>query len=65
MAERYDPTFQLGHYPLPKLVVEFIKCKRHGRFDKAQLIEKLGETYPVFQAVDCLSRYMPSWRRRS
>jgi len=52
----YDPTFQLRHYPLPKLVVECIKCKRRGRFDKIQMIEKLGETYPAFQAVDRLTR---------
>jgi hypothetical protein len=51
-----DPTFQLRHYPLPKLAVECIKCGRKGRFDKAQLIEKLGETYPVYQAVDRLTQ---------
>jgi hypothetical protein len=55
MAERYDRTFQLRHYPLPKLVVECIKCKRQGRFDKAQLVEKFGETYPVYQAVGRLT----------
>jgi hypothetical protein len=52
MPTDYDPTFQLRHYPLPKLVVRCIKCERQGRFGKAQLIEKLGETYPVYQAVD-------------
>jgi hypothetical protein len=56
MAERYDQTFQLRHYPLPKLVVECLKCKRQGRFDKGQLIGKLGETYPVHQAVDRLTK---------
>jgi hypothetical protein len=54
---RYDRTFQLRQYPLPKLVVECIKCNRKGRFDKARLIEKLGETYPVDQAVDRLTRH--------
>jgi hypothetical protein len=56
MSKTYDRTFQLRHYPLPKLVVECIKCTRQGRFDKAQLIEKLGETYPVYQAVDRLTK---------
>jgi hypothetical protein len=55
MPKAVDPTFQLRHYPLPKLVVECIKCKRQGRFDKAQLIEKLGETYPVHQPIDRLT----------
>ena len=54
MPKAADPTFQLGHYPLPKLTVECIKRGRQGRFDKAQLVEKLGETYPVDQAVDRL-----------
>jgi len=56
MSQAYDRTFQLRHYPLPKLVIECIKCRRTGRFDVAQLIEKLGETYPVYQAVDRLTR---------
>jgi hypothetical protein len=56
MAERYDRTFQLRQYPLPKLVVECIKYKRTGRFDRVQLIEKLGETYPVHDAVDRLTK---------
>jgi hypothetical protein len=55
MPKTYDRTFQLRHYPLPKLVVECIKCGRKSRFDKAQLIEKLGETYPVHQAKDRLT----------
>ncbi|WP_404289659.1 hypothetical protein ACD578_25655 [Microvirga sp. RSM25] len=49
--ERYDRTSQLRHCALPKLVVECIKCRRRGRFDKARLIEKLGETYSVYQVV--------------
>jgi hypothetical protein len=56
MPKTYDRTFQLRHYPLPKLVVECIKCKRQSRFDVAQLIEKLGETYPVHQAKDRLTQ---------
>ena len=56
MPKAADPTFQLGHYPLPKLTVGCIKRGRQGRFDKAQLVEKLGETYPVHQAVDRLTR---------
>jgi hypothetical protein len=56
MPKDYDRTFHLRHYPLPKLVVECIKCKRKGRFDVPQLIEKLGETYPVYQAVDRLTQ---------
>jgi hypothetical protein len=52
IAARYDRTFQLRHYPLPKLVGECLKCGRKGRFDKARLIDKLGEIYPVHQAVD-------------
>jgi hypothetical protein len=56
MPKTYDRTFQLRHYPLPKLVVECIKCGRQGRFVVAQLIEKLGETYPVYQANDRLAQ---------
>jgi hypothetical protein len=56
MPKTYDRTFHLRYYTLPKLVVECIKCKRQGRFDKAQLIEKLGDTYPVYQAVNRLTQ---------
>jgi hypothetical protein len=56
MPKTYDRTFQLRHYPLPKLMVGCIKCNRTGRFDMAKLIEKVGETYPVNQAVDRLTR---------
>lgn len=54
MPETYERTCQIGHYPLPRLVVECNKCKCLKRFDKTQLIEKLGEDYPVMQAVDRL-----------
>jgi hypothetical protein len=56
MPKAHDPTFQLRHCPLPKLVVDCIKCGRNGRFDKAQLVQKLGNTYPVHQAVDRVTR---------
>jgi hypothetical protein len=56
MPKAHDPTFELRHYPLPKLAVECITYGRTGRFDKAQLAEKFGETYPIHQTVDRLSR---------
>jgi hypothetical protein len=56
MPKDYDRTFHLRHYPLPKLVAECIKCGRKGRFDLAQLIEKLRATYPVHQAKDRLTK---------
>ncbi|MPR12357.1 hypothetical protein [Microvirga tunisiensis] len=52
MSKAYARTFQLRHYPRPQVLVECTKCKRQGRFDKAQLIEELGGTYPLFQAVN-------------
>ena len=56
MAERYNPTFQLRYYSFPKLVVECLKSRRQGQFGREQLVEKLGETYPVCQAVDRLTK---------
>jgi hypothetical protein len=55
MAKAIDQTFQLRLYPLPKIVVRCIKCGRQAQFDRTQLIEKLGETYPVYQAVKRLT----------
>ncbi len=37
-------------------MVECIKCKRQGRIDVPQLIEKLGATYSVHQAKDRLTK---------
>jgi hypothetical protein len=46
-----NQIFQLRHYPLTKLVLKCIKCQ--GRFDKAQLIEKLSEL-----------SHLPEWQER-
>jgi hypothetical protein len=37
----------LSAYPLPKVVLQCLRCNRRGRFDKAALIARTGRQEPL------------------
>ena len=66
VADVTDQALHHGQYGCLKMQVNQMcrgepsttidKYRRRGRFDKAQLVQKLGDIYPIHQTVDRLTR---------